>query len=222
MTGPVRVEVCGKVRTAKRAATERMLAVAGIFGIGVEAGAERILFEKISLSVEPGEVMLITGASGAGKSTLLAALETALRPHASITRLEQIPVPGDCSVVDCFGGGASLEWVLACLARAGLSEARVLFQSPAELSEGQRFRYRLAQFFAGDGDILIADEFGATLDRVTARVVSFQLAKFIRASRKTDRPRAAIIATTHEDLVDDLTPSKRLYVRLNGDVEIFQ
>ncbi len=78
--------------------------------------------------------------------------------------------------------------------------------APAELSEGQRFRYRLAQFFASDADILIADEFAATLDRVTARVVAHQLGKFVRARR-----RAAIVATTHEDLAEDLRPALRIW-----------
>ena len=84
--------------------------------------------------------------------------------------------------------------------RAGLSEAHTLLRSPAELSEGQQFRFRVAKFLASDADVLLADEFCATLDRVTAKLVAWQLGKFVR----TGGAKAVIAATTHEDLGEDL------------------
>jgi ABC-type ATPase with predicted acetyltransferase domain len=133
----------------------------------------------------------------------------------SVVRLEEIVLPGDRAVVDCFE--LSLEETLSCLARAGLSEAHVLLRAPAELSEGQRFRYRLAQFFASDVDVLIADEFAATLDRITARIVAWQLGKFVRASGK-----AAIVATTHDDLAEDLEPEVTIYKGLGEEVRVIK
>ena len=58
------------------------------------------------------------------------------------------------------------------------------------------------------------------LDRVTARVVAHQLGKFIRGSLATPRPRAAIIATTHEDLAADLAATLTIHVGFHGNIEI--
>lgn len=185
--------------------SERVLAVAGMFGLGVERDEGReVLFEGVKVPTEAGSVVLITGRSGCGKSTLLRMIEGRLRAEGegAVVRLEEIGVEGERALVDCFG--CSLEEALGHLARAGLSDARVLMRRPGELSEGQRFRYRLAQFFAGDGRYLVADEFGATLDRVTAKVVAWQLGKFVRGSVGTGRPRSVFLATTQGDLGADL------------------
>jgi len=187
-----------------------MLMVAGLFGVGIEDARGRRLFEDVEIPILPGGIVLITGSSGAGKSTLLRGLRQQLK---NALVLEEIDAPTDRVVIDSFT--SSLDETLAHLARAGLSEARLLLQSPATLSEGQRFRYRLAQFFAGSSRILIADEFAAILDRVTARVVAYQLGRFIKTSNKT-----AILATTHEDLVEDLRPTVRVHVGLSGKVSV--
>jgi len=189
-----------------------MLTVAGLFGVAIEDSRHRQLFQDISIPILPGGVVLITGSSGAGKSTLLRALRQQLQ---NVLSLEEINAPADLSVVDSFT--TDLDKTLAHLARAGLSEARLLLQSPATLSEGQLFRYRLAQFFAGTAQVLIVDEFAAILDRVTARGVACQLARFIKNSTKT-----AVLATTHEDLLEDLQPTTRIHVGLNGKVNILE
>jgi len=147
---------------------------------------------------------LICGASGSGKSTLLRAIEAKLRATkkpGQLQRLTDIPLTPDRAVVDCFS--QPLAETLALLSRAGLSEARVWLRKPAELSEGEQFRYRLARWMASSAQVLLADEFCAPLDRITARVVAWQLGKFVRASR-----RCAIVATSHEDLLADLQPTR--------------
>lgn len=213
------IRVNGRIQAGAVRMTERALAVAALFGIPLDGEAERVLFQEVDVPLGPGEVVLITGSSGAGKSTLLRRLGSALpAPATPAMVLDHIPLPADRPVVDCFVG--PLEIALGHLARAGLSEAPLLLRSPAELSEGQQFRYRLAQFFASGARVLIADEFGATLDRVTARVVAWQLGKFIRASKTTNAPRAAILATTHEDLAEDLQPTVHLWKGLGEELHL--
>jgi energy-coupling factor transporter ATP-binding protein EcfA2 len=119
------------------------------------------------------------------------------RPY---VRLERIRLPGR-AVVDCFG--MPLEETLGLLCRAGLAEARVWLRRPGELSEGERFRFRLARWMAGRAQVLLADEFCNGLDRVTARGVAWQLRRFVAESG-----RAAVVATAHEDLAADLLPAR--------------
>ena len=204
MRSEIAVEIEGRVAGGAVGVSDRVLAVAALFGVPVERGAERVLFEPVELVLRPGDVALITGPSGAGKSTLLRRVASALeaRGDLRVARLEGIALPGDRAVIDCFD--VSVEAAAGLLARAGLAEAHVLLRAPAELSEGQQFRYRLAQFFASEEDVLVADEFCATLDRVTARGVAFGLGKFVRGSVGTGRARVAIVATTPEDVAGDL------------------
>ena len=149
----------------------------------------------------PGAITLVTGPSGAGKSSLLRALRGAVDAHwIDIDRLE----PDDVPLVDCFDE-TPLAGALALLSRVGLCEAWTYLRTPGELSEGQRWRLKLALALHGSRRerghaILCADEFAAILDRVTAMVVARALRKSIRA------PLSALIATSHDDLVDALQP----------------
>ncbi|MEJ8827454.1 type I secretion system permease/ATPase [Variovorax humicola] len=52
--------------------------------------SERMILAGVSLSLEPGESLAITGASGAGKSTLVRLLTGLWRPHAGVVRLDHV------------------------------------------------------------------------------------------------------------------------------------
>jgi ABC-type ATPase with predicted acetyltransferase domain len=212
MVGEIRMEVEACFPASAVCASARTAAVAGMFGVPLRGGVRRV-FGRFAFTLRAGTVTLITGPSGAGKSTLLRCVEEGLRGRIEVVRLEEIALPVDRAVVDCFE--LPLEETLGCLARAGLSEAHVLLRAPAELSEGQRFRYRLAQFFASEADVLIADEFAATLDRITARILSWQLAKFIHAGST-----CAIVATTHDDLAGDLASDVTIYKGLGEEIRM--
>ncbi|MEM8699460.1 MAG: ATP-binding cassette domain-containing protein [Pseudomonadota bacterium] len=54
------------------------------------AGAQ--VLERVSLTLEPGEVVVLIGPNGAGKSTLLACLSGALRPGGGSVRIDGLPV----------------------------------------------------------------------------------------------------------------------------------
>jgi ABC-type ATPase with predicted acetyltransferase domain len=66
-----------------------------------------------------------------------------------------------------------------------------------------------------DADVWIADEFGAVLDRVTAKVVAFNMQKVARAHGKT-----LLVATTHTDLKEELGPSLTITKRFREKVEL--
>lgn len=197
-------------------------------------GPEQFLWRgAVELEIGGGDVVLITGPSGGGKSTLLRRMEERLRQSlghgfaaqtrgtqegAAVVRLSEIAVETDRAVVDCFD--LPLEETLAVLSRMGLAEARLWVRRPCELSEGQQFRYRLAKFMASEAQVLIADEFCAVLDRVTARIVAWNLGKFVRGSVGTARPRATIVATSHEDLAEDLRPGVVIWKGLGEEIRM--
>jgi len=156
----------------------------------------------------PGEILLISGPSGAGKSTLLRALRRRIAPEDRCD-LNQIKIPRGIALIDCFAN-RSLEQALALLSRVGLAEAHSYLLDPRRLSEGQRWRLRLAICMermqsAGEGGCILCDEFTAALDRITAKVVAHRLRSFVRENRAR-----AILASSHEDLLEALRPDLRV------------
>ena len=112
---------------------------------------------------------------------------------------------GDRDATDQSAIMAALE----ALSRVGLGEVWTYLRTPAQLSEGQRWRLRLALALArarpAPGKalrVLAADEFAAPLDRVTALVVARALRKAVTAKPNL----CAIIATSHQDLAAALKP----------------
>jgi len=159
-------------------------------------------------ALAPGKILLITGPSGAGKSTLLRQLDSrCLYPSVN---LAAIKLPR-CACVDCFPN-LSLEAALEHLARFGLGEVWAYLRSPMQLSEGERFRLRLAIAFdaaarlaAGShahGAAIVADEFASCLDRITARII----ARNLRRTLTPQSPLCLLLATAHDDLQDALRP----------------
>ena len=61
----------------------------------------------------------------------------------------------------------------------------------------------------------LMDEFAATLDRDTAKIVAFNLQKLARRQGK-----AVIAATTHGDLFEDLNPSVHVHKRFGEEITI--
>jgi ABC-type ATPase with predicted acetyltransferase domain len=158
----------------------------------------------IDASPAPGELWLITGASGAGKSTLL----RSLRARSGWTTLDlHACEPPDIPLADMCDE-STLELWLERLARLGLGEVWSWLRTPAQLSDGQRWRLRLAwamRDLARDADprILVCDEFAALLDRVSAIIVARSLRVEVDRSH---RRVGAVVATSHDDLIDALDP----------------
>jgi ABC-type lipoprotein export system ATPase subunit len=160
---------------------------------------------------ETGQVVLLTGASGAGKSTVLRAMASDLRTAgARVIDLARLRLP-DVPVVDCLPR-LPLEEALRRLARLGLGEAWTYLRTPAELSDGQRWRLRLAvaleraERSPGRRTVLVCDEFAALLDRVTAAVVSRAIRKLIDATPHL----SAVLATSHDDVIAPLSPDRHV------------
>ncbi|MCI0705021.1 MAG: hypothetical protein L0241_28510, partial [Planctomycetia bacterium] len=110
--------------------------VADLFGLP-EREPPHVVCENLALDIRAGDLVLFTGPSGSGKSSILRTVGEQLGAVDAFA----LPMP-DEPLIDTLPG--TVEERLSALASCGLSEARLLLRTPAELSEGERYRFRLA------------------------------------------------------------------------------
>lgn len=185
---------------------------------------ETLALQGVSLAVEAGEVVAVTGPSGSGKSTLLACLagldepdgghvdidgerlsrrpeeqRAALRARKLGMLYQQANLVGHLSVRD----NLVLAQRLAGVRGAGTGREDVLERCgiagraaarPAQLSGGELARAGLAVALANDPPVVLADEPTGELDEVTAERVLGLLRERARAG-------SAVLIVTHDPAV---------------------
>lgn len=191
---------------------DRVLEVAEAFGIGLE-DKEFVVFDNLSLDVRDGDVVYITGQSGGGKSVLLRELERQMAERGKSTiNLDKIAFQ-DKPLISQIG--KDMHEAIRFLAAAGINDAYLYVRKPSELSDGQRYRFRLAKAIETGAQVWVADEFLAVLDRDSARVIAYSIQKTARRAGAT-----VIVATTHTDMVDDLRPDLRIEKRYREKLHV--
>jgi ABC-type lipoprotein export system ATPase subunit/GNAT superfamily N-acetyltransferase len=189
--------------------TERTIEVAEAFGIGIDDTHEHVLFQDFELKLADGDVVYITGDSGSGKSVLLNALAKDLGDEAA--SMEELDEESAEPIIDLVG--TTFHDGLEKLSLVGLNDAFLFLRSPGHLSDGQRYRFKIAQLLDKGKRYWLCDEFCSTLDRTTARIVAYNIQKRARRSNAT-----LIVATTHTDLREDLNPS--IYISKGWEKEV--
>ncbi|MBI1335860.1 MAG: ATP-binding cassette domain-containing protein [Phycisphaera sp.] len=212
----------------------RVMRVAAMFGLGVEGGRDVRVVPPIKLTLRPGQVVFITGPSGGGKSSILRLISNQLLhdTRVRVMAFHHLPEPAERPLVDVFDH-LPLERAVRVLSLAGLGDAFVMLRRPSELSDGQRYRLRLAQVMAmaeeqpghpasnGQGPLMVvlADEFGATLDRLTATVIARNIRRWVS---RCLTPVCFVAATTHDDLLEPLEPDTLIEKGLGESVEVLE
>jgi len=191
--------------------TPRTIAVAEGFGLGVDEFRKFVIYDNLELKIGPTDIVYITGDSGSGKSVLLKEMKKDLGKEA-IDMANIRPDPNR-PLIDTVGKNVSEG--LELLSRAGLNDAFLFVRRFRELSDGQKYRYKIARLMESQAQWWIADEFCSTLDRDTAKIVAFNMQKLARKMG-----RAVIVATTHTDLLGDLNPSVHIHKRFGKEIEV--
>jgi uncharacterized protein len=182
-----------------------------MFGIGADSEQTIRIVDDLKLRIEPGDVVYVTGGSGAGKSTVLSLLREQM---ADAIDLQDVVFPAELPAIDCFGGGLSesMRW----LSLSGLSDAFAMLRQPEHLSDGQRYRLRLALAMAKKPDVIFIDEYCNHLDRVAAAMTSVGVRKFADHYGTT-----FVVATAHDDILEDLAPDVVVIIEAGARCQVF-
>lgn len=190
--------------------TPRALVVAEAFGLGVDE-AQKFTVLDTELKIGPTDIVYITGDSGSGKSVLLRAIRKDLGDEA--VDLNEVSVDPEKPLIETVG--RTVEEGLELLSKVGLNDAFLFLRTYGQLSDGQKYRYRIAKLIESGKQWWLMDEFAACLDRDTAKIIAFNLQKIARQQGK-----AVIAATTHGDLFENLNPSVHVHKRFGQEIQV--
>ncbi len=191
---------------------------------------ERLLFQNLSLELNPGSVLAISGPSGAGKTSLLRLLSGETKGEGKVVRaaaLAEIPqglalneelLAWENVAMARFLGPrvsawsallpASTAWEEKAkieLAKLGVQGAE---KKVAFLSGGERQRIAVARALVSEWKVLLADEPVSQLDMANARLV---LSALVQATK--ERNGALVLVLHHEGLAKEFANQ---YLDLGG------
>lgn len=192
--------------------TEKAAQVCRMFGLTADRLTEKRIIHRCRLEINDGDIVYITGPSGAGKSILLKELEKAVSPKDAVN-LAQIDLPTDKTLIDCIDGDFLTG--LKILSTAGLNDVFCILNQPSNLSDGQKYRFRLAMALAERKKFVFADEFCSNLDRITAMVIAYNVQRFAKRTGTI-----FILAASHDDILLDLAPDVLVVKELSGETQV--
>lgn len=149
------------------------------------------VIRELSLTVNPGEILLVVGPSGSGKTTLLDMLGPQGKVQPNIRIEGKVELPSDARVATFQPirsekplievlGAKDVSLGLYLMGLAGLSEVFLYLKRFQELSRGQQYRAMLARLIASASNLWVADEFCTNLDPITANAVAYNVQKIAR------------------------------------------
>ena len=189
---------------------------------------ESPVLHNFNLVVDPGEVVLVTGASGSGKSTVLKLMTKGISDLRAIMDINgemdgiepkdvvQLTTSWDDQSPLIDQVGSSVKEAIEILNSVGLAEAHLYVKKPHQISDGQRYRFAVAVLCDSSKSVWVADEFASSLDPLTAAIVGKGVRKRAYSSGAT-----LVVAAPHAShFVESLVPNKIVTLRWGGVAEI--
>jgi ABC-type ATPase with predicted acetyltransferase domain len=192
--------------------TDKVVQVCRMFGITADRLSERCVVQNCRLEINEGDIVYITGPSGAGKSVMLKELEKTIPPSDRVN-LARIKLAKDKTLIDCID--ADLLTSLRMLSDVGLNDVFCILNQPVNLSEGQKYRFRLAMAMEAEKKFIFADEFCSGLDAITAAVISYNIHKFAKRTGTT-----FFLASSHDHMLLDLAPDVLVVKELSAKTQV--
>ena len=177
-------------------------------------GADKALFNELSLNIKPGEFVAIVGGSGVGKSTLLRLVNglieaetgtVALNTRNESDRRGHAMVFQDSRLLPWKTVAGNLEFALKALKLSKAERAQRITESleltgladfakryPHQLSGGQAQRVGIARALAVKPSVLLMDEPFSAIDAITRKSLQLEL---LRVWEQTE---AAVLFVTHD------------------------
>ena len=182
------------------------------FGVPL-GGTSATIVEPAKIAVAPGRIVLLLGPSGSGKSTALSAIES---QFATACMVQRVAFPPDQAVIDRIAPDKPLSEAIALLTACGLGEAGLWLRPFAALSDGEKFRARLARAIAlhsrsASTAPLLCDEFCSGLHPRVARAIAYNLHKLV-----VRRGLCAVVACANDDIAADLNPHTIVHLAGGG------
>ncbi len=200
---------------------------------------KQTVLRDISFDVQDGDFIAVVGANGCGKSTLIRALLGLIQPqsgsinfgcHLNHTHIGYLPQEmrhvanfpatveeivlsgtlGRLKLKPCYGP-AEHQTVKDCLKALGIS--KLLKQSFADLSGGQKQKVLLARALAASSELLVLDEPSNNLDYESRE-------DFYQTLKKLNGQGLTIIMITHDLDAQDLIGNKVLAIK-NGTATLY-
>src|SRR5690606_12854754 len=175
------------VREGVAVTSARVLEVCLRFGVPAEgSGRPGWILDRLGLEPQRGELAAVVGPSGAGKSTLLGELA---RRYPTSRLVHPVQFPLDVAVIDAVAPTRAISEAAGLLTACGLGEPALWLRRFDQLSEGERFRARLARAIGmqrreGGDAPLLCDEFAVGLHDRLARAVSHNVRELVARSRR--------------------------------------
>lgn len=226
---PIKVQECTLTLSSPLIRTRATRKIQQVFGISRDM-LTTTLFANLSFTIRPGDIVLICGPSGAGKTTLLSLLiHRLLNPSSTpdgfrgtievpqpVKVATLAPLSSSRPLINVIGNG-SFEHALFALNVSGLAEPHLYVKCFRELSNGQRYRAMVAKLIASDADVWVADEFCATLDPITACIVSRNLRRCAKELGVT----VILAAANWSEFIHELKPDTIVHLRSPWDYKVF-